>query len=39
MNKRCSVCNYPSRAEIDRGLLAGVPYRPLAAQHGFPPRP
>jgi hypothetical protein len=37
MNKRCSVCNHPSRAEIDRGLLTGVPYRPLAAQHGLSP--
>ncbi|MHB8066630.1 MAG: hypothetical protein ACYDIC_01880 [Desulfobaccales bacterium] len=37
MNKRCSICNHPSRAEIDRGLLAGVPYRPLAAQHGLSP--
>jgi DNA-binding transcriptional ArsR family regulator len=37
MNKRCSICNHPSRAEIDRGLLNGVPYRPLAAQHGLSP--
>ena len=37
MNKRCSVCTHPSRAEIDRGLLTGVPYRPLAAQYGLSP--
>ncbi len=37
MNKRCSVCNHPSRAEIDRALLTGVPYRPLAARYGLSP--
>ena len=37
MNKCCTVCNHPSRAEIDRGLMAGVSYRGLAAQHGLSP--
>jgi hypothetical protein len=37
MNKRCTVCNHPSRAEIDRGLMAGVAYRDLAAQFGLSP--
>ena len=32
MAKRCSVCAHPSQAEIDRGLLAAVPYRTLAGQ-------
>ena len=32
MAKRCSVCSHPSQAEIDRGLLATVPYRTLAGQ-------
>jgi len=32
MVKRCSVCNHPSRPEIDRGLVNGVPYRTLAGQ-------
>ena len=35
MVKRCSVCNHPSRPEIDRGLLAAVPYRTLAGQFGL----
>ena len=35
MNKRCSVCNHPSRAEIDRSLLTGVPRRALAARYGL----
>jgi hypothetical protein len=37
MDKRCSVCNHPSCAQIDRRLLAGFPYRPLAAQYGLSP--
>ena len=37
MNKRCSVCKHPSRAEIDRGLMAGIAYRPLAARFGLSP--
>ena len=37
MNKRCTVCNHPSRAEIDRGLLSGVSYRSLTAQYGLSP--
>ena len=32
MVKRCSICNHPSRKEIDRGLMAAVPYRTLAGQ-------
>jgi hypothetical protein len=32
MVKRCSVCHHPSRPEIDRSLMAAVPYRALAAQ-------
>jgi len=35
MNKRCSVCNHPSRAEIDRGLQCGNPRRALAARYGL----
>jgi hypothetical protein len=34
---RCSVCSHPSRPEIDRGLIQGVPYRSLAAQFGLSP--
>jgi hypothetical protein len=30
---RCTVCNHPSRPEIDRALIDGVPYRTLAAAH------
>jgi hypothetical protein len=30
---RCTVCNHPSRPEIDRDLIDGVPYRTLAATH------
>jgi hypothetical protein len=37
MVQRCSVCNHPSRPEIDRGLLAGVPYRALAGKFGLSP--
>jgi hypothetical protein len=32
---RCTVCNHPSRPEIDRALLGGVPFRTLAATHGL----
>jgi hypothetical protein len=31
---RCTVCQHPSRPEIDRALIEGVPYRTLAATHG-----
>jgi hypothetical protein len=34
---RCSVCSHPSRPEIDRGLIQGVPYRSLAGQFGLSP--
>ena len=37
MVKRCSICNNPSRPEIDRGLMVRVPYRTLAAQFGLSP--
>ena len=37
MDKRCTVCNHASRAEIDRALLAGFSYRSLAAQYGLSP--
>ncbi len=37
MVKRCSVCNHPSRPEIDQGLMAAVPYRTLAGQFGLSP--
>jgi hypothetical protein len=32
---RCTVCNHPSRPEIDRALIDGVPLRTLAAAHGL----
>ena len=34
---RCTVSNHPSRPEIDRGLIDGVPLRTLAAAHGLSP--
>ena len=37
MVKRCSICSHPSRPEIDRGLMTGVPYRSLAEQFGLSP--
>jgi len=37
MVPRCSVCSHPSRPEIDRGLMQGLPYRSLAAQFGLSP--
>jgi len=37
MNKRCSVCNHASRADIDRALLHGMRLRPLAARYGLSP--
>ena len=33
MPKPCSVCTHPSREQIDRALMSGVPYRTLAAQY------
>ncbi len=32
---RCTVCNHPSRPEIDRALIDGVPLRTLATTHGL----
>jgi hypothetical protein len=37
MVPRCSVCSHPSRPEIDRGLINGVPYRSLGGQFGLSP--
>jgi len=37
MSKRCTVCNHSHRQLIDHELLAGVPYRKLAAQYGLSP--
>ncbi len=37
MVQRYSVCSHPSRLEIDRGLMQGVPYRNLAGQFGVTP--
>ena len=37
MVPRCSVCSHPSRPEVDRGLMQGVPYRSLAGQFGLSP--
>ncbi len=37
MVKRCSICNHPTRPEIDRGLMNGTPYRSLAGQFGLSP--
>jgi hypothetical protein len=35
MPKPCSVCSHAKLEEIDRALLADVPYRTLAAQYGL----
>ncbi|MEJ2071485.1 MAG: hypothetical protein P8X65_13875 [Syntrophobacterales bacterium] len=37
MSSRCTVCRHPLRVSIDQDLLAGVPYRKLAAQHNLSP--
>ena len=37
MVPRCSVCAHPSRPEIDRDLIDGVPYRTLGGQFGLSP--
>ncbi|MCX5890567.1 MAG: hypothetical protein NTY36_14135 [Deltaproteobacteria bacterium] len=37
MVKRCSVCNHPSRPEIDRGFMQAVPSRALAGQFDLSP--
>ena len=37
MVQRCSVRNHASCIDINRSLLAGVPYRTLAAQYGLSP--
>jgi hypothetical protein len=35
MPKPCTVCRHEACEEIDRSLMAGVPYRTLAAQYGL----
>ena len=35
MPKPCSVCRHEKLTEIDRALLANVPYRTLADQYGL----
>ncbi|MFZ2088783.1 MAG: hypothetical protein WAU47_09425 [Desulfobaccales bacterium] len=37
MPKPCSVCGHEARDQIDRALLAGVPYRTLAAKYNLSP--
>lgn len=37
MDQRCTICTHPSREEIDRQLIAGVPHRALAADFGLSP--
>ncbi len=37
MSNRCTICTHDSREEIDRALLAGVPYRTLAARYALSP--
>jgi uncharacterized protein (DUF1501 family) len=32
--RTCTICNHDSVAEIDRELIAGVPYRDIAERHG-----
>ena len=39
MVQRCSVCTHPSRPEIDRGLMNGVPYRSLGDNSASAPPP
>lgn len=34
MARTCTVCNHEDREEIDRELIAGVPYRDIAERHG-----
>ena len=34
MPRTCTVCNHPGREEIERGLLAGEPFRHIAARSG-----
>lgn len=35
MPRSCSVCSSPDRAQIDRQLVAGVPYRNIAERSGM----
>jgi hypothetical protein len=35
MTQRCSICSHPSRDDINGALIAGVPYRALAAKFGL----
>jgi hypothetical protein len=34
MPRTCTVCTHPDKAEIDRLLLEGKPFRYVAAQYG-----
>lgn len=34
MPRVCTLCNHPQRADIDRELLAGTPYRNIAERYG-----
>jgi len=34
MPRTCTICNHPSRGEIERALVDGVPFRNIAAQFG-----
>jgi hypothetical protein len=37
MPRTCTVCAHPERADIDKALLAGEPYRNIAAQKNLSP--
>lgn len=37
MARRCTVCQHPERATLDRALVSGPCYRSLAQQHGLTP--
>ena len=39
MVQRCSVCSHPSRPEIDRGLINGVPTAPWPGSSASAPPP
>jgi hypothetical protein len=32
MGRHCSICDHPRRGEIDKALVAGVPYRAITGQ-------
>lgn len=35
MPRQCSCCSHPERAEVERELIAGTPYRDLAGRFGL----